>query len=496
VKRLTLRTRLTLAYAAILSSLLAVMAFGYYRVFARQMDADATVELAELTRGVRGYLRFDGDRATLAYDRRDPGEAAFVQDAARYLQIYDAGSGRLVEQSEALAPLGVGFAPGEVRAFAANPADFDIRTARRAIRFSNSVLAPDEGGATYLVQVGVPLDARDAALRHVLRLFSWSLPAGLVVLVGIGRWMAGRALTPIARFAGAAREIGVNSLDRRLPVAGSGDELDELADAFNTLLSRLERAVDDMRQFSAAMAHEIRTPLAALRAELETSLSGVRAGDPLERVASQLEEVDKLTRLVGQLLTLARAEAGELPVAAEPVALGALALSVVDALEPVAQSKDVALSCELADAIEIVGDPGWLERLLVNLVDNAIKFTPPGGSVTVAVFWDGTAPSVAVRDTGAGIPHDVLPKIFDRFWAGPVRTSGHDGAGLGLSLVKWIVEQHGAALAVVSQPGRGSVFTVRFPETLTLAARGRRLEGPGPSDVEGPVRLKGATEWA
>jgi len=432
-------------------------------VFARQMDADATVELAELTRGVRGYLRFDGDRATLAYDRRDPGEAAFVQDAARYLQIYDAGTGRLVEQSEALAPLGVGFAPGEVRAFVANPVDFDLRTARRAIRFSNSLV----GGGAYLVQVGVPLDARDAALRHVLRLFSWSLPAGLVVLVGIGRWMAGRALTPIARFAGAAREIGVDSLDRRIPVAGSGDELDELADAFNTLLSRLERAVDDMRQFSAAMAHEIRTPLAALRAELETSLQGVRAGgDPLERVASQLEEVDKLTRLVGQLLTLARAEAGELAVVTQPVALRALAQSVVDALEPVAQSKDVALSCEPADAIEIAGDPGWLERLLINLVDNAIRFTPPGGSVRVAVFRDGGAPSLAVRDTGAGIPSDMLPKIFERFWAGPVRTSGHDGAGLGLSLVKWIVEQHAATLAVVSHPGRGSAFTVRFRREL------------------------------
>jgi heavy metal sensor kinase len=471
VKRLTLRTRLTLAYAAILSSLLAVMAFGYYRVFARQMDADATVELAELTRGVRGYLRFEGDRATLAYDRSDPGEAAFVQDAVRYLQIYDVGTGRLVEQSEALAPLGVGFAPGEVRAFAANPADFDLRTARRAIRFSNSLV----GGGIYLVQVGVPLDARDAALRHVLRLFSWSLPAGLVVLVGIGRWMAGRALNPIARFASVAREIGVDSLDRRIPVAGSGDELDELADAFNTLLSRLERAVDDMRQFSAAMAHEIRTPLAALRAELETSLRGVRAGgDPLERVASQLEEVDKLTRLVGQLLTLARAEAGELAVVTEPVALRALAQSVVDALEPVAQSKDVALSCEPADAIEIAGDPGWLERLLINLVDNAIRFTPPGGSVRVAVFREGGAPSVAVRDTGAGIPSDVLPKIFERFWAGPVRTSGHDGAGLGLSLVKWIVEQHAATLAVVSHPGRGSVFTVRFRRELD--ARGPQAQ--------------------
>ena len=180
MKRIALRTRLTLAYAAVLSSLLAVLAFGYYRVFASQLDVDATGELAELTRGVRGYLRFGGDRVTLAYDRSDPAEAAFVQDAARYLQVYEADSGRLVQQSEALAPLGVRFAPGEIRAFVAQPADFDIRTDRRAIRFSNSVVADGEGTA-YLVQVGVPLDARDAALGHLLTLFAWSLPAGLVV---------------------------------------------------------------------------------------------------------------------------------------------------------------------------------------------------------------------------------------------------------------------------------------------------------------------------
>ena len=132
MKPFALRTRLTLAYAAVLSSLLAALAFGYYRVFARQLDIDATAELAELTRGVRGYLRFDADRVTLSYDRADPGEAAFVQDAARYLQVYQVDSGRLVEQSEALAPLGLRFAPGEVGAFVARPVDFDIRTDRRA----------------------------------------------------------------------------------------------------------------------------------------------------------------------------------------------------------------------------------------------------------------------------------------------------------------------------------------------------------------------------
>ena len=458
MKPLTLRTRLTLAYAAVLASLLAALGLGYYRLFARQLDVDATSELAELTRGVRGYLRFDGNRVTLSYDRNDPGEAAFIQDAARYLQVYETDSGRLVEQSESLAPLGVRFAPGEIRAFVASPVDFDIHTERRAIRFSNSVVTDGEGAA-YLVQVGVPLDARDAALSRLLTLIAWSLPAGLVVVAGVGRWMAGGALAPIARLARVARDIGVEDLHRRVPLRGSGDELDELANEFNGVLARLERAVGEMRQFSAAMAHELRTPLAALRADLETSLSGAPVDD---RIASQLEEVDKLTRLLGQLLTLARAEAGELPVAHEPLALDTLAQSVVETLEPVADAKGVALACDFQDAVDVVGDRGWLERLLVNLVDNAIKFTPTGGRVTVHVGSDGPAAILAVRDTGVGIPTDWLPRIFDRFWVGPTRVVGQDGAGLGLSLVKWIADEHDATIDVESRAGNGSLFTVRF----------------------------------
>jgi heavy metal sensor kinase len=458
MRPLTLRTRLTLAYAAVLASLLAALAFGYYRLFARQLDVDATSELADLTRGVRGYLRFDGNRVTLSYDHNDPGEAAFIQDAARYLQVYETDSGRLVEQSESLAPLGVRFAPGEIRAFVASPVDFDIRTERRAIRFSNSVVTDGEGAA-YLVQVGVPLDARDAALSRLLTLIAWSLPAGLVVVAGVGRWMAGGALAPIARLAHVARDIGVEDLHRRVPLRGSGDELDELASEFNGVLARLERAVGEMRQFSAAMAHELRTPLAALRAELETSLSGAPVDD---RIASQLEEVDKLTQLLGQLLTLARAEAGELSVAHEPLALDTVAQSVVDALEPVADAKGVALACDFQDAVDVVGDRGWLERLLVNLVDNAIKFTPTGGRVTVHVASHGLAAILAVRDTGVGIPPDWLPRIFDRFWVGPTRVVGQDGAGLGLSLVKWIADQHDATIDVESRAGNGSTFTVRF----------------------------------
>jgi two-component system, OmpR family, phosphate regulon sensor histidine kinase PhoR len=145
------------------------------------------------------------------------------------------------------------------------------------------------------------------------------------------------------------------------------------------------------------------------------------------------------------------------------VALDTLAQSVVDTLEAVAEAKDVALICDFEETIDVVADRGWLERLLVNLVDNAIKFTPSGGRVTVQVRSDGLAAILGVRDTGAGIPPEWLPSIFDRFWVGPTRTTGQDGAGLGLSLVKWIAEQHAATIHVESRVGGGSLFTVRFP---------------------------------
>ena len=442
MKPATLRTRLTFSYAIVLSLFLAALAFGDYRVVARQLDVDATSELAELTRGVRGYLHVDGNRPALVYDHDDPEEAAFVQDAAQYLQIYDARSGQLLEQSGALGPLGVTYAPGEIGAFVAHPGIFDVHTDRRTIRFSNTVMAGGDGAPAWLVQVGVPLDARDEALGRLLSLFAWSLPAGLVVVLVIGKWMAGRALSPIAHLAAAARGIGVEALHRRVPVRGSGDEVDQLADAFNGVLSRLEHAVGDMRQFSAAMAHEIRTPLAALRAELETSLhdgpwhEGCRGACP-ERsrgVVSQLEEIDKLARLLGQLLTLARAEGGELAVARERVALAPLAQSVVDALEPVAQARDISLTCDYGAALSITGDRGWMEQLLVNLIDNAIKFTPPGGWVRVRVAANGDRARLSVSDSGAGIPAETLPRIFDRFYRG--RSGALAGPGRGRARVE------------------------------------------------------------
>jgi signal transduction histidine kinase len=219
-----------------------------------------------------------------------------------------------------------------------------------------------------------------------------------------------------------------------------------------------------MRQFSTALAHELRTPIAALRGEIE--LAAMRPGLSEEQRAaagSQLEELDKLKRTINQLLTLARAESGQIPLTLARVELAPLIESVVEQLEAVAQAQGLSLVTELQAAPAVEGDVEWLERLLLNLLDNAFKFTPRGGQVTVALLEAAGEAVIEVRDTGIGMTADVLPHVFERFYrADPARSSTATGAGLGLSLVQWIVERHHGSVRVASVPGRGCVFTVNI----------------------------------
>jgi signal transduction histidine kinase len=219
-----------------------------------------------------------------------------------------------------------------------------------------------------------------------------------------------------------------------------------------------------MRQFSTALAHELRTPLAALRGEIELALRATRDTDLQRSLASQIEDIDRLTRLIDRVLTLARAESGQIALTFGSIDLGELAASLVDQLEPVAHAHSIELKCERATSVIALGDAGWLERLLLNLLDNAMKFTPEGGRVVVRVHRDGERARVDVADTGIGMAPDVVAHVFERFYqADPSRSSASDGAGLGLSLVKWIVDRHHGSITVDSRPDHGSTFTVTLP---------------------------------
>jgi len=461
---LTLRSRLTLVYGAVFGALLIAIAAIAYGVLAYQLDADVSTNLAELTRGLHGYLRFDERGPSVAFDPADPAQAAFVDEATRYFQIFDAASGERLIRSDAVAPLGLDFTPVEVRQFRDRPSAFDVHTDYGRIRLSNSVIEPG-GGRRYLLQVGVSVEPMDAALHRFVILLSLGVPAGLLAAVLVGRWSAGLALRPLARVAEAARSIDITGLQRRLPVRGAGDQLDAVAVAFNETLSRLEHAVAEMRQFSTALAHELRTPLAALRGDIELALLSPGIDElTARRFAGQLEEIDKLKALIQRILLLARAEAGEIAIKPGEVDLGALADTLVEQIEPVARAKGLRLRCERTASPLVRGDADWLKRAVLNLLDNAIKFTPAGGAITVVVSAQDGEGRVAVEDTGIGLDPADTPYIFERFFrADPARSPVVEGAGLGLSLVKWIVDRHHGRIDVVSQPGAGAAFTVSLP---------------------------------
>jgi heavy metal sensor kinase len=461
---LALRSRLTMVYAAVFGLLLTAIGVVSYRILAYELDRDVTTNLLGLTSGLHGYLRFDGGTPVVAFNASDPVETAFVQEATRYYQVFDATTGRLLVQSEAMRPLGLAFTPDEVSAFREQLVMRDVDTDYGRLRLSNSVITPDTRGI-YLLQVGVSLLQFDRTLDRFAVLLLVTVPAGMIASLLVGRWIARVALRPLAQVAETVRTIDVTALQRRLPIRRANDELDEVVTAFNETLARLEQAVGEMRQFSTALAHELRTPLAALRGEIELAMREARGAQATTRhLASQLEEIDKLNRLIDQILMLARAEAGEIALARTRVDLGALAAAVIDQVELVAQAKGVDLKYQRANDVWVLGDEQWLTRLLLNLLDNAIKFTPPNGYVAVAVSRDDTEARLTVRDTGSGIPEDAISHVFDRFFrADPARPSSVEGVGLGLSLVRWVVDQHGGHIDVASALGRGSTFTVRFP---------------------------------
>src|SRR5262245_6277211 len=401
----------------------------------------------------------------LTFDPNDSEVAFFVKTATRYYQLYDVSTGTMIEQSPELQLLGLQFTADEIRQFNEGPMLTDVQTDEGRLRFYNDrLIAPS--GHVFLMQVGTSLESRHVALDRFVRLALWLIPLGLIVTGASGWFVAGWALKPVQNIARAARQVEVSQLNQRLPIQGSGDDLDQLALTFNETLGRLEHAVGEMKQFTGSIAHELRTPLAALSGEAEIALLHGKTEEDFRRVlASQLEEFQKLTRIINQLLTFARADSGELHLQRTRLSVVPILSRLVDTLTPLAADKGVLLMLESAPDITVVGDREWLERAILNLLDNAIKYTPANGQVTLSATVDPSHATIAVKDTGAGIPEEALPHVFERFYrADPARAKSIDGVGLGLSLVKWIVDQHGGTIQVESSQDKGTCFTIRLPQ--------------------------------
>jgi heavy metal sensor kinase len=316
-------------------------------------------------------------------------------------------------------------------------------------------------GPSYQIAVALEETSVRQTLWTLGMILALGVPGAAGLAIGGGYFLAGRVLLPVGAMAAAARRITAESLTERLPVENPDDEFGRLAAVFNDTLSRLQDSFERLRRFTADASHELRTPLTAIRSVGEVALQGPR--DPAayrDVIGSMLEEVDRLTRLVENLLTLTRAESGRIQPRRQVVDLGELVTSVADHLRVLAEEKDQRLSVDISSTLEAECDAGILRQGLVNLLDNAIKYTPAKGSIEVRV---GDTPSgdvaVEVRDTGPGIAAEHRKRIFERFYrvdAARARESG--GMGLGLAIARWAVEANGGRIELESEEGKGSVF--------------------------------------
>lgn len=287
-----------------------------------------------------------------------------------------------------------------------------------------------------------------------------------VVISALGGWaLARRTFRPIDTMTQAARDITLSNLSARLPRPRTDDELDRLVVTFNDMFERLQDSFDTLRRFTADAAHELRTPIAALRGETEVILSQDRsASEYREILANNLDRLEFLTKLVNELLFLSQADKGKDMLRRKPLRLDQLLTDVAEAFRVVANQKGLDLSLDLPKNISVTGDDTRLRQVFTNLIDNAIRYTPKGGNIEITVFPQNGNVTVTIKDTGLGIPADEIPHIFDRFYRVDKSRSRDDGGtGLGLNICEWIVKAHQGSIEVQSRLGKGTTIHVTLP---------------------------------
>jgi len=459
----SIRFRLTVWYMVTVGVLLVVFGTVAYYLLSMNLYRSLDESLKARVMELKGSIRFEGDR--IVFDRK----------VDEILLIYNA-DGQLTQQ---LGP---------------NVEFSDIgKTVRRALfgisAFASAETAEGTDVRLYATPINVDSETRVALVLgrvpneivNVLAIFRMVILNSsilLVVLAGVGGWfLAGRTLKPVDRITDIARGIGESDLSRRIDVV-SDDELGRLAATLNGMIARLEDAFLKERRFVADASHELRTPLAVLQAETSLALEKPRDQESyrssLETVA---QEVAYMSDIVGKLLVLARSDAGNELLNVQDVDLAELLSELGQDVEALAREKGLTLRMGALEAVAVKGDRVRLRQLFLNILDNALRYTPAGGTISASVVRRDDQAVAAIGDTGIGIPADQLPFIFDRFYrVDRVRTDGEGGTGLGLSIATSIARMHGGTIQVESEAGAGTTFRVLLP----VAGPAPAAPNPGP----------------
>jgi signal transduction histidine kinase len=324
-----------------------------------------------------------------------------------------------------------------------------------------------ENRVQFILQVAGSMHEIEEAKEDLQLLFFTVIPAGLLLAGLIAYFITSLAFKPMMKMVRAAEQISAANLDARLELPRAHDEVHQLGTALNEMIGRIDKTIKGQRQFVADASHELRTPLTIIRGELEAAAASIRKPSVKENITTSLSELEHLSKLVSDLLTLAKLDAERVRLEVSSVRLDELVVDCVQAARGVAKNKGVTLRIYVEEALEIPGDHEKLKSVMFNLLDNAIKYSARRGVVSVSLMSNrkaGTS-SIIISDKGIGIPEAEQSKVFGRFYRGSQPRSKSDGSGLGLAIAQRFVELHGGRIALKSKPGKGSTFTVELPLT-------------------------------
>ena len=455
---MTLRARLTLWYAAVLAGVLILFGGAVYVILSVSM-----------TRQIEQTLERTADDILRASQRSVGGITLLPPldlTANVYVEVFGA-DGALVDMSANLSASQTSFDSAQLTAKVRTFSNAQAGQVHLRVLTVPIVVPPGERIIGYL-QLASSLETVVQAREMLLLLLITGGMLAVVAAALVGGATASAALRPLDQVTETALQITrADDLSRRIPRSGpANDEVGRLILAFNESLERLEHLFETQRRFLADVSHELRTPLTSIRGNVDL-IRRMGKPDP-ESLDAITSEVDRMTRMVQDLLLLAQAETGKLPLASAVVELDTLMLEVYQQAKILAQDK-VAVHIGREDQARVLGDRDRLKQVLLNLVGNALEYTPPGGRVTLALSCVEDWARLTVSDTGPGIPQDELPHIFERFYRidRSRRRTAAGGAGLGLSIAYWIIRSHQGRLEVASEVGRGSTFSMWLPLHMT-----------------------------
>ncbi len=466
---LSLRIKLTLYYLAILSAILLFFGIAIYAYVYRSLLLTIDESLTYQMRKIERYISLSSGGAELGTENENSERLLELRPHAMQIiddswgirdELYASPNDRLEVDKNELSRLVVGQTKYETLK---TPAGELLRVVTLRAR------APE--GGTYFIRLGYSLQAFQKAIRRTLILLGVAIPLALLLGSYGGFLLANQALRPVDRMTRAAEQIAAGDLSERVPEPARMDELGRLAATFNDMISRLQAAFERQKQFTSDASHELRTPLAVMRGDIEITLRRERSTEEYKRaLTSNLEEIMRLSRLVEDLLTLARGDTGRIELRCESVDLNDLCRRMAEYITPLADHRDQTLTYEPPPGAEtapviVSADVLRVKQLLLNLLDNAIKYTPLRGRVALRLKTEDNVAVITVADTGRGIPPEDLPHIFERFFRRSAKTADRTAAGfgLGLSIVKWIVDSHGGRIEAKSKVGKGTEFMVRLP---------------------------------